>query len=301
MIDLSIIIVNWNSKDVLKDCLNSIYKSRFNSEYEILVVDNGSSDNSAEVIEKQFPHVRLIKNKENAGYAQANNQAIGESKGRYVLLLNPDTIILNNAIEKMVDFLSKNKDIGILGPKIFRRDGSLQISCYRFYSLSSLFSTKILFTRFGKGWFYKNFDYNQTKEVDVVAGACLLIKREMIKNVGLLDERFFMYSEEADWCFRAKKSGWKVVFYPEAEIIHLIGASSENIQEEMDVEAYRSQTKFFNKHFSKKKAKAMKTLLFAGVLLRVIVLNFLICFKPTKDNKRRLQKYRTVLKWYLKH
>jgi len=301
MLDLSIIIVSWNSRDVLKDCLSSIYKSRFNSEYEIIVVDNGSSDNSAEMVEKQFPHVKLIKNKENVGYARANNQAIKESKGRYVLLLNPDTIILDNAIEKMVGFMSKNRAVGILGPKIFSSDGSLQISCYRFYSLSNLFLTNILFAKLGKCWFYRNFDYNQTKEVDMVTGACILTREEMIKDIGLLDEMFFMYSEDSDWCFRAKKKKWKVVYYPEAEIIHIGGASSRNIQEEMDVEAYQSQIRFFNKHFSKTKAMAMKTLLFAGVLLRVIVLNFLICFKSTCDNKRRLQKYRTVLKWCLRY
>lgn len=299
MISLNIIIVNWNTKGLLKNCLKSIYKHTSNLDYEVLVVDNASSDGSVEMIEKEFPQVKLIKNEENVGFARANNQAIRKSKGRYILLLNPDTLILNQAIEKMVDFMIKNKKVGILGPKIFGKDGSLQISCYRFDSLSTLFSTNIFFNKLGKGYSYKKFDFNQTKKVDIVTGACLLTKREVIEDIGFLDEDFFIYSEDADWCFRAKKKDWEVVFYPTAEIIHFGGASCEKIQEEASIEAYSSRIKFLKKHFNKAKVKAMSALLFIGVFLRLIILFFLIYLKPIPENKIRLQKYWAVFKWYL--
>jgi len=267
----------------------------------VIVVDNDSSDDSVEAIEKEFPKVKLIKNEKNVGFARANNQAIKESKGKYVLLLNPDTIILNQAIEKMVSFMEKNKKIGILGPKIVNKDNSIQVSCYRFDSISTLFSTNIFFNKLGRGYTYKNFDFNYIKKVDVVSGACFLIRKEVIENIGLLDEDFFMYSEDADWCFRAMKNGWRVVYYPEAEIIHFGGESAKKIFKEASIKAYQSRIRFFKKHFNKIKAEIMTVLLFIGVFLRVIVFSFLILFNPrSKKNRMRFRKYRTVFRWYFK-
>jgi hypothetical protein len=306
MVTLSIIIINWNTKDLLKNCLESISEYTSNLDYEILVVDNASSDDSVEMIEKEFPQVRLIKNEEDFGFARANNQAIKESKGRYILLLNPDTQILNNgALEKMIGFMENNKKVGILGPKTVAKDGSLQISCYRFDSLSTLLSTNVFFNKLGKGNTYKKFDFNQTKKVDMIMGGCLLTKREVIEDIGLLDENFFLCSEDADWCLRAKKKGWEVVYYPTVEIIHIGAANYEKMskeeREEFDREAYKSRIKFFKKHFSKVEAKVMSALLFIGALLRLIILFFLIYFnlKPTPENKKRLHRYWAVFKWYL--
>jgi len=230
LLDLSISIVNWNTKDILRNCLMSIYESTHRIRYEIFVVDNASSDGSPKMVEKEFPQVKLIRNKENLGFAKANNQVIRLSNGRYILLLNSDTIVLNGALDKMVEFMNDHPDAGAAGCKLLGSDGSLQKSINKFPSLFCQCWGKSLFPAFfPKIKFSYVIDephfYSRIQEVDWVTGAFLILSRSAIKQIGLLDENFFMYAEDTDLCWRIKKEGWKVYFYPRVKVVHLGGVS----------------------------------------------------------------------------
>ncbi len=226
---LSIIIVNWNVKSLLEKCLESIYKKEKNLDFEIFVVDNASSDGSAEMVKEKFPQVKLITNKENKGFAIANNQGIKQAQGEFILLLNPDTEILDNALEKMVNFMRQYSSCGILGCKLLNSDGSLQPSCRAFPSLYSqviiLLKLHNFFPRLVKKYYMLNCPHHEIREVDQVMGACFLIRKKMIDEIGLLDEGYRVLFEEVDYCKRAKDANWKIYFTPEAKIIHHKGQS----------------------------------------------------------------------------
>ena len=227
---LSISIVNWNTKDILRNCLKSIYESTHKISYEVFVIDNSSSDGSPEMVENEFPRVRLIENKENLGFAKANNQVIRLSNGRYILLLNSDTIVLDGALDKMVEFMNGHPDAGAAGCKLLDSDGSLQKSINKFPSLfHQCWGKSLLPTIFPKIKVSYVIDephfYSRIQEVDWVTGAFLILSRHAVNQIGFLDERFFMYGEDTDLCWRIKKGGWKVYFYPETKVVHLGGVS----------------------------------------------------------------------------
>jgi GT2 family glycosyltransferase len=251
---VAIVIVNWNTKDILRDCINSIYKETKGTEFEIIVVDNNSSDGSQEMIKKEFSKVKLIANKENKGFAAANNQGIRTAKGRYILLLNSDTLILDNAITKTIRFADKHPRIGITGCKILNLDKTLQRSCFMFPSILNMFlSATYLYKIFPKNRFFGRelmtwWDHNEIKNVNVVMGSFMLVKGEAIKEVGLMDEQYFMYTEETDWCCQFNKKGWKITFCPCAEIIHLGGQSSKKAKSKMTLQLRGSKLLFMKKN-----------------------------------------------------
>lgn len=221
--DLAIVIVNWNTRDMLRDCLTSLGGEQSWS-YHVIVVDNASTDGSAEMVTREFPQVHLISNKENAGFARANNQGIQAGQGRYVLLLNSDTIVPTGALEQLIRFMDEHSKAGACGPRLLRPDGSPQP--YAFggdptpgYLLARGLN-QLLFHRYLHDW-----ATDKVQEVDWVTGACLLVRREAIDQVGLLDESIFMYFEDNDWCLRIRKAGWKVYYNPQAEIVHIGGQS----------------------------------------------------------------------------
>ncbi len=231
MIDLSICIVNWNVKDLLKACLGSIYMNTKDISFEVIVVDNRSSDESVRMVKKDFPQVVLIENKTNAGFTIANNQAINVAQGRYIMLLNPDTEILDNALNTMLRFMESRRDCGALGCKLLNTDGILQRSCRTFpnlelmlYSalfLDSLFPKSRLFGKYFMTW----WDFNETREVDQPMGSALMIKKEVLDAVGLFDQNIFIWFDEVDLLYRIKKAGWKIFFTPEARIKHHLSQS----------------------------------------------------------------------------
>lgn len=253
--DVSIIIVNWNTKDILRNCLDSIYTQAAKSvEFEVIVVDNASNDGSVQMVEKEFPQVLLNQNPENRGFAAANNQGVRVSKGRYVLLLNPDTIVLDNAIAKVVSFADMRKDIAVVGCRVLNIDHTLQPTCFMYPSiLNMLLSSCYLYKLFLKSHFFGRermswWDRSDVREVDVVTGCFMLVRREAIEQVGFMDERFFMYGEETDWCYRFKKAGYKVVYMPFAEIIHLGGESTKQVATRMMLLNKGSKLLFLGKH-----------------------------------------------------
>ncbi len=225
--DLSIIIVSWNVRALLEKCLFSVFKNQ--SDFEVLVVDNASTDASAEMVKEKFPQVKLIANQENRGFAAANNQAIKQASGDFILLLNPDTEILDNALEKMVEFMKAHPDAGIAGCQILNPDKTIQPSVRR---LPDLFSSLLILFKlshlkiFRPKYLALDFDYHKTQSVEQVMGAFFLIRKEVIKKIGLLDEKYYLWFEEVDFCRRLlKKTDYKIYYTPETQIIHYGGQS----------------------------------------------------------------------------
>ena len=250
-IDLSIIIVNWNTKELVHRCIQSIIHHTKELVYEIIVVDNHSDDGSMEVIREHFQTVLLISNKENVGFAKAHNRGIRRAQGRYILLLNSDTYIDHNAFAGIVRYMDSHPEYGILSPKIVTPE-KLPYPM-RIYPLTPLLSLlKILNLYF----FYREYipnDSSQPIETQVVGGSCMLIRREVIDTVGYLEERFFLYNEEDDYCRRILRRGWKIIFNPQSHIIHLHGMSTrkKGIYERVQVEGYKSDLYFFGKYYSR--------------------------------------------------
>jgi hypothetical protein len=255
-VHLSIIIVSWNVKDYLKPCLDSIFGTVNNIEFEVFVVDNNSYDGTVDFIKECFPQVRLIANKDNLGFARANNQAIAKSKGRYILLLNPDTIVLPGSINRMIAFLDTNRNFGAVGPKILADDRVTVSVCAarRFPSIKTIFFTVTTLNRIAKCFSSSAmewWDHKDSREVDSLSGSCMMVRKKVINKIGLLDESFFMYAEDIDWCYRIKKGGWKISYLCDAVIIHYGEKSAVKKFSETEnmAENFKAYFKYFRKHY----------------------------------------------------
>ena len=239
-IPLSIIIVNWNTIDLLEKCLDSIFFTQKNLSFKVIVVDNASTDGSVEMIKKKFPAVFLIENKKNVGFAKANNQALKFIENRkYVLLLNSDTVLLNKTLQKMMEFMDRNPKAGIAAPALRLPDGKFQIVGASKPSLISAFNyflfLYVLSPKLFKGLFIDQQRLQKIGnpiKIDWVAGTCMLVRKEVIDKAGGLDESYFMYAEDMEWCERIKKIGWDIYYLPYIEIIHHHGASSKTVSDQ---------------------------------------------------------------------
>ena len=297
--DVSVIIVNWNTEGLLRDCLNSIYEQAGEVDYEVIVVDNASTDGSAEMVRHDFPDVVLIENRDNRGFAAANNQGIAMAQGRYILLLNTDTIVLDYAIDKAVSFADAHPEAAVVGCRVLNPNRTLQTTCFMFPSiLNMLLSSSYLYKLFPKSKLFGRermawWDRNDTREVDVVTGCFMMVRREAIDKVGVMDERFFMYGEETDWCYRFKQAGWKVFFTPCAEIIHLGGQSSKKIATEMGLQLWGSILQFINKHRPRWEyvLACLLVWLFCAFRIPVWFLRFLFSRQDRKYNLGRMKIY----------
>lgn len=256
--DMSVVVINMNGRKLLDDCLESLRGAAPRHKLEVLVVDNGSSDGSPDMVREKFPEVDLTVNTRNLGFTKANNQGIERSHGRYVLLLNNDTRVLPNAFSEWIDYLDKHPDIGAAGLKLLNADGSLQLSCRRFPSFSqAIFNRYSLLTRlfpnnrFSRAYLMMDIEHGKVQDVDWVSGACLLFRRSVLEEIGALDERFFMYSEDVDYCYRVWQGGWRVTYLPIAEVFHLIGQDTKKLRIKLTYERHRSMYKFYKKHYSR--------------------------------------------------
>ncbi len=253
--DLSIIIVNWNTCEITCACLESIFSQETVLRYEVIVVDNGSRDDSVKQINERFPRVKMIANDQNMGFAAANNQAIDIANGSYVLLLNSDTIVLEKCLDKAVQLLEANPSIGCIGAKAFNKDMTIQVNCFRFPSLLDEVLTLFCMNKFfpNSNFFnrmrYGNLSEDLPREVEVVAGCFMLVRRIAIEKVGQMDATFFMYAEEMDWCRRFRMAGWKVLYAPEVRIIHFGGQSSQHMKSKMILQLRAGILQFVNKHY----------------------------------------------------
>ena len=274
---VSIIIINYNGGRLLKDCIDSIYREATTLPFDIWVVDNDSQDNSIEIIKQHYPHVNVIENRTNIGFAKASNMVLLTSTTDYFLLLNPDTIICNQAIEKVVGYMDQRTEVGIAGCKVLNEDGGVQLACrrsiptpkvafFRLTGMSKLFPKSKLIAKYNLTY----LDAGEPHEVDAVSGAFLMIRKTVVDDIGKLDERFFMYGEELDWCLRAKKAGWKVIYYPDAEIIHYKGECSKSNSRKATFEFYRSMYLFHKKHFADKYNPIINIIIYAGIILKAV-------------------------------
>lgn len=290
MLDLSIIIVNYNTKEFLKKCFSSILSSIDGKlSYEIIVVDNDSGDGSAAMVKKEFSKIRLIANKNNVGFSKANNQGVKVSqKSRYILFLNPDTIIQKNAIKEMIKFMDSHKDAGAVTCKLVMLNGELDDASHRgfptpwnsfahFSGLEKLFPKSKLFAGYSLGW----KDLSKTHEIDVLAGAFMLVRRKAGEEAGWWDENYFFYGEDIDFCYMLKKKGWKIYYVPTVSVTHYKGVSGGIKSVSKEITTANKETKiratkwrfnamriFYNKHYKQKYPWVVSFLVDKGIRLR---------------------------------
>jgi len=244
--DLSIIIVNWNTRELLLDCLHSVYNLVEKISYEVFVVDNASVDGSAEAVQRNFPQVKLIVNQENRGFARANNQVLPLVSSRYALLLNSDTRIIKGALETMVAFMDENPKVGLAAPQYLNQDGSKQNSFANFPGLiSELINRSLPKLFFPKKYPSKRQDINTPVAVESIIGACMMVRTEAMKKVGYMDEHYFFFLDETDWSYRMWKAGYSVFHLPQARIYHIHGAATKKkVPARTWIEYYRSSYYF---------------------------------------------------------
>ncbi|MBI3946278.1 MAG: glycosyltransferase family 2 protein [Armatimonadetes bacterium] len=255
--DVVVAVVNWNTRDDLEACLRSVYERNDNPpSYAVGVVDNASVDGSAEMVAGRFPQAALLRNRENRGFSAANNQIIKGSQSRYVLLLNPDAQTHPGTLAALVRFMDENPDIGICGPLVLNPDGSVQYSARRFPTLlagafrNTLLGRLFPRNRYTREYLLSDWDHRTQRDVDWVSGAAMMIRRAVLDQVGILDERFFMYSEDVDICFRARAAGWRVTFFPGAAVTHARAHSSDKAQLRSILQFHRSMYRFWRKHYA---------------------------------------------------
>lgn len=292
---LSIIIVSWNTARLLENCLASILANPPTSPFEIWVVDNASADESPGIVRERFPQVHLVENRENIGFARANNQAIQQCNGKYILLLNPDTLVTSSALQSLIDFLDKHPKAGAAGAKILNSDRSLQIASHPRPTLSRelwrLFHLDTLFPY--AAYPTTKWKTKQPQEVDVLIGACLLLRKDVLDQVGYLDEDYFIYSEEVDLCYRIQRAGWQLFWIPEAEVVHFGGQSTQQVPTEMFLNLYHSKIKYFRKNHGWPAAQIYKLILRMAALSRLILAPFAIF-----EHSSRRQEHLTLVDRY---
>ncbi len=289
-LDISICIVSYQTRDLLRDCLLSIYGTVVSLSFEVIVVDNHSSDGTLEMIENEFPDVKLLVNNHNTGYTRPNNQAMRESRGRYIVLLNPDTLIKKNAMAELSGFLEKHPEVGIVGPKVLNRDGTLQKQCRRsearpwdtfcyFSGLSRLFPQDKRYA----GYLMTYLNEDITHEVEAVSGSCMMIRRKVVEKIGYQDEIFFAYQEDTDYCRRARLAGWKIFYNPLAQIVHYGGEGGSKVQPFRSiVEWHRSYYLYYRKHFAADYFFVFNAIYYFGMLIKLGLSLFLNLFRKKK-------------------
>lgn len=275
-LDVTVSIVNWNTCGELRECLQGLLAQDGSVSYEVIVVDNASPDGSAEMVRAEFAgKVKLIENNTNRGFGAAQNQAISASSGRYVLLVNPDCRVCQmDLLRRMVAYMDANPGIGALGPRILNPDGTLQFSARRFPPMfAGIFRHTLLGRLFPRNRFVRSYlmadsPHDSVMDVDWLSGSALMLRREMLDEIGTFDERFYMYCEDVDLCKRAHDAGWRVVYYPEVEIIHRIGAASDKNPIAMIKQHHRSMLLYFLKHNSRSPKILLTPLVMVALWLR---------------------------------
>jgi GT2 family glycosyltransferase len=273
LLDLSIIVVNYNTCQTTINAIRSISDSNMDrSAYEVILIDNNSTDNSVETIIKLFPHMKIIANHANLGFSKANNQGIRIAQGRYILLLNSDTLLEPDTLEIMIRFMDEHPNAGASGCRLVLPDGSLDKTCKRgfptpsaaFYYLSGIsmrFPNNPRFNQYQLG----HLSEHEHHQVDSLVGAFMLVRRSTIEQIGLLDEEYFMYGEDIDWCYRMKEAGWEIHYYPATTIVHLKGASSRRKPVKIIYEFYRAMYLFHHKHYRKKYRGVVNAVIYTGI------------------------------------
>lgn len=304
--EVSVIVVNWNTREMLRGCLASI-AAQTQAPHEVIVVDNASSDGSAAMVAADFPQVRLIANANNRGFAGANNQGLAIARGGHVLLLNPDTIVLDHAIDRMLGWLTRHPQVGCVGCQVLEAPDVIQQTCFADPTPLNLAITEFglkrfarLLPRLGKPW-YLGWDRTTEREVEVVSGMFMLVPQAVLEKVGPLDLGFFVYAEEADWCRRIRTAGWTCVFAPQAQIIHLDGGSKSTaqIRSKMHVQLQKSHLHYARKHHGRAGWLVLKGLYIGSAALRGAIFGLKGLLRPDAESRARLQLSRAALAYHL--
>lgn len=297
-VELSIIIVSWNVRDLLRQCLTSIDNERGELNLEVIVVDSASVDGTPDMVTADFPWVVLLAQGQNVGFPRGNNIGLKHARGRLLFLLNPDTIVKGDALMQMVDYMQNNADVGVLGPRLRYPDGAIQSSKRRFPTVVTGFfestwlepwAPKAVIERYQA----QDLADDRVADVDWVMGAALMVRRAVVEQVGPMDEEYFMYSEELDWCRRIKDAGWRVVYYPRAEIVHYEGKSSEQAVTERHINFQRAKLRYFRKYHG----WLVCSMLRAYLLLSYAVQLLLESGKGLLGHKRALRRQRVTSYW----
>ncbi len=297
---LSIIIVNWNVEVFLAECLSSIFSHLGEQETEVIVVDNASTDESVEMTRQRFPQVKLITNRDNEGFARANNRALMTMKGDLALLLNPDTVVQDGTIPRMIRFMRENRNVGILGCRIINPDGSPQPSAFSFPTViddiilgfrSNLFFTGRIANRVGRR-IQHAADHPLT--VDWVTGACLMIKQKTIQEIGPMDDNLFLFAEDLDWCLRARRRGWKVVYLPSACIVHYGGESAKKNLQVKICSFYFRRLYLAQKYRGRLSLLILKAVSFVELLAKMVIVRMKRNMLDA-ERRSRLEGYRKAI------
>jgi len=285
---ISVVVVNWNTRELLRQCLDSLSASLEQGDIEVWVVDNHSMDGSAQDVRVNFPWVKLIENSENLGFAAANNQAMRKASGQYLLLLNNDTIVEPGALEELAKFMDGYPRAGGAGARLLNADGSLQPSCHPMLTPEREFWRLIFLDRVWPRVNYPMRRWNPSlpHRVEVIKGACLMLRRKALDQAGLFDERYFMYTEEVDLCYRLAAAGWELWWVPSAAIVHYEGQSSKQAAAQMYVQLYRSKVQFYRKFGSEARATRYKWLVRLAYWPRLVVAAMGKPFSPSLSVRR---------------
>ena len=296
-VSLSICIVSWNTRDLLEACLRSVFADPDSDGWQVLVVDNASSDGSADMVEDRFPRAELIRSPENLGFSRGNNLALERAAGRCLLLLNSDTAVDAGALGGLVDYLDSDPGAGAIGPRLVYPDGSLQLSCGRTPGLHSEIVHKLLLHRIFPFFRLGRWPHGERRKVGWVTGACLMVRREAAAETGFLDPGIFMCFEDLDWCMRLRKKGWSVVYLPSSRVVHLDGQSIRKNLGEMLVVSQQSLFYLFEKHFGMGRLHVLRLLTVIEMLLRsaLWIAPALLSSRLGNEGGQRLRAYWRIL------
>jgi hypothetical protein len=276
-VDLTVCIVSWNTCDDLRHALTSVFEREGEAAFEVIVVDNASADGSADMVRREFPGAELTVNRANRGFAAANNQALRGARGRYCLLLNSDAVAHAGAFANLVRFMDDHPDAGAVGLRVLNPDATLQYSCRRFPTIAAGLFRKVPLgrlipdNRWNREYLMSDWAHDTAREVDWVSGAAMCLRAAALAQVGLLDEAYYMYCEDVDWCYRARQAGWKIYYLPQAVVTHAIGRSSDQRALRMVAEFHRSMLHFWRKNYAARTSLLLRPVVPAGVLVRAAI------------------------------
>jgi GT2 family glycosyltransferase len=297
---LSIVVICWNDLRVIRDCLRSIYDGTHATNFEVVVSDNGSVDGSVEFIRKHYPEVRIVENQQNLGFARGNNAGIRASRGEYILILNPDTIIRDGALDKLVEFADRHSEAGAFGCRVLNPDGTYQVSARLFPTVLRYWVSALGLSKLSSFFIYEEYPRwrgDTERLIDWQSGCCVMFRGNLLKRLGGFDEQFFYHFEEVDLCRRVWKAGYPILFTPQAVITHLGGQSVGRFPVRFEIEKHRSRYRYFYKYFGAKAARNCRRLSIVKIRVRQLGYGLLNVFKPTEILQRRLEMYREVVRW----
>jgi hypothetical protein len=300
--DITVVVVNWNTRELLKDCLKSVYETVRDIRYEVIVVDNGSTDGSVGMLHDEFPGVEVIENRENRGFGAANNQAFAVMRGRYALLLNSDALLTQHAVRALFLFMEDRPDVSLACGQLLNEDGSRQNSIAHVPTLLTLLTnTSLLEYLLPRKFPSKRYVHKDPVEIESAVGACILVRKEAMDSVGVFDERYFFFFEETDWTYRMRLAGWKIYHVPSALIYHLQGKSAGgSIRSRM--EFYRSRYQFFRKYRGSIYVSTV-----CGIIVARLVINWfftllgnMVTVFLRRELRNRWKIYTQLIHWHLK-